>query len=81
MNIEKPNRAKLASLFQRVAKTQEGFSAALAKQTGDTVFRQTVQQWLKRENVPAQWVGVICAASNGRIASHELRPDLFPAPE
>jgi DNA-binding transcriptional regulator YdaS (Cro superfamily) len=77
---QKPNRAKLAALFQRVAKTQQGFADALSRKTGDQVSQQLILNWLKRENVPANWVHVIVEASDGDVHPHELRPDVFPAP-
>ena len=81
MNIEKPNRAKLASLFKRVAKTQQDFANALSRQTKIAVSQQQILNWMKRENVPADWVLHIVIASKGQIGAHELRPDVFPSPE
>ena len=77
---QKPNRAKLAAIFQRVAKTQQGFADALSAETQGPVSQQLILNWLKRENVPANWVSAIVNASKGRIHPHELRPDVFPAP-
>lgn len=79
--MNKPNRALLASIFQRVSNTQGGFAEAIAKSSKLPTSQQLVQNWLKRESVPAQWVGHIVAASNGAIQAHEIRPDVFPAPE
>ena len=75
----KPNRARLASLFQIVSTTQQGFAEALAKVSGTPVSQQQVQLWLKRENVPGQWVQHIVKASGGEITTSDLRPDIFGA--
>ena len=54
---EKPNRTLLASIFQRVAPTQEGFAYAIGKAAKLPASQQLVQNWLKRENVPVHWGG------------------------
>lgn len=74
---QKPNRAKLAEIFQRVSKTQEGFAAALSKASGIHCSQQAVNNWLKREQVPADWVKHIVTASQGAIDPGEIRPDVF----
>lgn len=73
----KPNRAKLAELFQRVAPTQAGFAEALTRQSGNFCSQQAVQNWLKREQVPVQWVGHIVRAGGGKVSAAEIRPDVF----
>ena len=79
--IKKPNRAMLASIFQRVAVTQEAFAKKLATHAGVDCSQQTVQQWLKRENVPPEWVTRIVRASEGEVYAYEIRPDVFPVPD
>jgi len=78
---EKPNRAKLAEIFRRVESTQAAFASTLTKHSGAVCSQQTVQQWLKRENVPAEWVSRIVNASGGSVFAYEIRPDVFPVPE
>lgn len=78
--IEKPNRAKLASLFHLISKTQKGFSDAIGESSGIPLTQQAVNRWLQRESVPAGWCIRIVKASGGRITAHDLRPDLFASP-
>ena len=75
-----PNRSKLAEIFQRVALTQEGFVSELTKVSGTLCSQQTVQNWLKREQVPAGWVKHIVKASRGSVEPGEIRPDVFGTP-
>jgi len=77
----KPNRAQLSAVFHRIAATQEGFASAMSKASGVFCSQQSINNWLKRENVPATWVPFIVKAGDGKIAAHEIRPDIFPAPE
>lgn len=75
--VELPNRAKLGEIFGRVAKTQEGFADALTRHSGVNVSQQVVNNWLKREQVPASWVRYVVQAGAGKIAADEVRPDIF----
>lgn len=72
-----PNRAKLAELFRRAAPTQQEFADKLAKQAGIPVSQQLVLSWLKRERVPARWVPVVVAISDGQTRPGEIRPDIY----
>lgn len=40
----------------------------------------TIRQWKARGRIPAERCPEIVAVSNGRIALHELRPDLYAEP-
>lgn len=79
--VSLPNRAKLASLFQKVCATQEKFAAALTEASGVLCSQQTVMNWLRREKVPSGWVRQIVAIADGKVEAFEIRPDLYPAPE
>lgn len=56
------------------AKTLMGGTAALARALGIT--RAAVSQW---NRVPASRVLQVELVTGGRVARHELRPDLYPA--
>lgn len=53
-----------------------GGQAALARLVGVTV--QAVNQWVRKGRVPAERVIAIERATNGKIARHALRPDIYP---
>ena len=53
-----------------------GGVAALAAKLG--VTSQAVSQWTR---IPAERTLAVEAATGGKIARHELRPDLYPPPE
>jgi DNA-binding transcriptional regulator YdaS (Cro superfamily) len=55
-----------------------GSCAALAEVLG--IHKMAVYQWRKRGRIPAERCPDIVAASGGRIALHELRPDLYADP-
>lgn len=56
-----------------------GSQAELAKRVGKT--QGHVWQWLNRDRkVPAEMARRIEAATDGKVARHELRPDLYDPP-
>jgi len=55
-----------------------GGQARLAALLG--VTPQAVHLWVKRNLCPAERVLGIEQATGGRVARHELRPDLYPPP-
>ncbi|WP_330115610.1 Cro/CI family transcriptional regulator [Pseudomonas sp. JS3066] len=68
------------SALSRAIKAAGG-GRALAAELG--VSPMAVSQW-KRRGIPVERVHAVVRACKGRVAAHELRPDLpdiFPAPE
>lgn len=68
--IEQPN----GTGFERALEVVGG-AAELARRCG--VSPQAVDKWKRR--VPPIRVRQIVQATNGEVAPHELRPDLYPA--
>lgn len=64
-------------IFEKIKGTF-GSQSALARQLG--VEPMTVSQWKLRGRIPSERCPAIAKASGGRIALHELRPDIFPKP-
>jgi DNA-binding transcriptional regulator YdaS (Cro superfamily) len=65
------------SAIQRAIEVAGGLSA-LAKALN--VKPQVVYNWRDRNRVPAERCGDIERATDGRITSHDLRPDVFRPP-
>ena len=62
--------------LDRVIELAGGIRPLASKLGGITP--QAISQW---ERVPATRVLKVCAAVGGEVKPHELRPDIYPAPE
>jgi len=59
--------------------THAGGPTELAKVLG--VTPQAVSRWSAANQIPAKWVLPLEALIEGAVKRHELRPDLYPAPD
>ncbi|MDH3232223.1 MAG: helix-turn-helix domain-containing protein [Alphaproteobacteria bacterium] len=61
--------------------TVVGSQSELARKIGST--QQMVSFWLKKSKsgTPAQFCLAIEKATGGEVTCHDLRPDVYPAPE
>lgn len=51
-------------------------------EVGYRVTQQTLSNWLKKpEGPPSDAVPAICRAVKNQVKPHQLRPDVFPAPQ
>lgn len=65
-----------AAALQRAKQILGGSEVALANALGRR--QQSVNETIKRGGrIPADWCVLIEKATEGRVKSHELRPDLF----
>lgn len=56
---------------------RKGSQSALARALNTSP--QVVQQWQSKRRIPAEWV--LKVERETGVPRHELRPDLYPAPE
>lgn len=64
-------------IFQKI-KDVFGSQSALARRLG--LEPMAVSQWKSRGRIPAERCREISRLSDGRILPHEIRPDIYPAP-
>jgi len=62
--------------LEKAVKITAGQSA-LARRMGGKTKQQHIHLWLNTE-LPAEKVKEVVRATNGQVAAHDLRPDLYP---
>lgn len=77
MSDEVNTRALIEAAIQICGGTQAG----LARKIGGRCRQGHVYKWLQQDRVSAEVAHSIDRATNGSVPKHQLRPDLFDAPQ